>query len=134
MLNAILHYNNDMRILLHSGIPDKITPYLKLTHHELSHEDEELLPLGTKFHYKKKFKSFVKKVVTEVLFESTLRIAEQNLIENHETLKPQILAESTRNRDYSYSPVVTRTLTEVAKERKEHENIFIGKADMYKAQ
>ena len=106
-----------------------IAPYVNLSNYELNADQKELLSLGPKFHYKKKPDPLVKKVEMEVLYESILRLADKDFVTVNENLQPQLLAESTRIRDFSFSQVITKKLREAGKSLKEHDEIIIRKAD-----
>ena len=47
----------------------------------------------------------------------------------HENLKPQLLAEVTRNRDCSYSRLVTKKILSAANDLKSHKSIIVRNAD-----
>ena len=110
-------------------LPEKCERYINISSHQLNSDQKEILSLGPKFHYKKKFDPLVKKIETELLYDSILRLADKNIISVHENLKPQLLAEATRNRDYSYSRVVTKKLLDAANDLKVHESMIVRNAD-----
>ena len=88
--------------------PEKCERFINISGFELNDEQKQILSLGPKFHFKKRFDPLVKKVETELLYDSILQLAERNIVSVHENLKPQLLAEATRNRDYTYSRIVTK--------------------------
>ena len=110
-------------------LPESCEPFVNLTEYQLNDEQKELLSLGTKFHYKKKVDPLVKKVETELLYEAIIRLAEKEHVVINDNLEPQLLAESTKIRDFSYSQIITGKLRAAAKYLKNHENTIIRKAD-----
>ena len=85
--------------------------------------------MGTKCHIKPKFKYLQKKAEIEILYESLLRLQENNKVTVHENLQPQLLAESTKRRDFDKSNILTPDLRKAATELKNHEQIIVLKAD-----
>ena len=53
------------------------------------------------------------------LFESLLQPEERNIISNNQNLQPQLLAESTMNRDFHKSRISSKELHRAAKDLKE---------------
>ena len=120
---------------LYGGIvclPQETTRYVNLSTHQLTPEPEELLSLGPKFPFKRNFALLTKNVENEMLFYSLLKVSEKNIISIYENLKPQLLAESTRNRDYTFSKVITKKLNDAAKDLKEHKEIIVRRTEKSK--
>ena len=109
-----------------------IAPYVSLSNYELNADQNELISLGPKFHYERKPDPIVKKLEMEVLYHSILRLADKEFVTVDENIQPQLLAKSTRIRDFSYSQVITKKLREASKSLKQQEEIIIRKADMSK--
>ena len=55
-------------------LPEAPSTYLNLSSHALTHEQEQVLNLGTKCHYKPKIDPMTKKVEMELLYESFLKL------------------------------------------------------------
>ena len=66
---------------------------------------------------------------TELLYDSILRLANRNIVSVHKNLKPQLLAEATRNRDFSYSRVVTKKFLDAANDLELHDSMIVRNAD-----
>ena len=109
-------------------IKNKLQSYLNLSDHRLSANQIQLLELGPKFAFKPRFCHNSKKIELEILYESLLNLRNRDIISISDSLKPQLIAESTKRRDFKPSSVLTKELISAAKELKLNPNIVVRKA------
>jgi uncharacterized protein (DUF1778 family) len=80
-------------------------------------------------HVISKFNKTKKKMELELLYESLLKLKNENKIEINPKLKDQLRAEATKQRGTSASPILTPALHEAAKNLRDNDQIVIREAD-----
>ena len=108
---------------------DEPAYFINLSTVQLTQEQKEILNFGPKFHYQPKFSKIKKKLEIEQLYESILKLKDNDIITIKEDLKPQLLAESTKIRYTGNSLVINKALRKAAQNLKNHPDIIVRKAD-----
>ena len=109
--------------------PESNQAYINLSSESLTENQHKLLQLGTKCHFKTKFDPIIKKLETEILYNSLIKLSQDEIIDISPNLKPQLLAESTKCRDKRPSQIIPKELREAGKQLKQHDSIIVRKAD-----
>ena len=109
--------------------PNATKFYLNLSSHTLTENQQQLLNLGSKCHFKRKVDPIRKKVECEILYDSLLKLQEKNIINISDDLQTQLLSESTKVRDPTSSRLLSPELKSAAKDLRENPNIIVRQAD-----
>ena len=86
--------------------------HISLSDTELSADQNTILSLGIKCHYKPKFDILKKQVELETLYDTLFNMHKQGTIHMNPNLKDLLRAEATKQRDFSnYNRTQTRSIT-----------------------
>ena len=110
-------------------LPDACDSFLNLSKKTLTRDQKEFLNLGTNCHVGSKFKSVDKTSELELLFQSILKLGDERKVDINPNLKPQLLAESTKQRRGKPFQLISHRLKMAAKELRDDPDIVIRKAD-----
>jgi hypothetical protein len=110
-------------------LPQYTDGYINLSSHSLDEKQTELLNLGMNCHVISKFNKTKKKMELELLYESLLKLKNENKIEINPNMKEQLRAEATKQRGTSKSSILTPALRQAAKNLRDNDQIVIRKAD-----
>ena len=87
------------------------------------------MSLGPKCHFKPKVTSLKKHAELETLYGSILKLQTENIITVIPNLKPLLKAESTKNRNFNRSALLTDEKYKTAKDLKEHPDIIVCRTE-----
>ena len=110
-------------------LPDKSVSFVNLSSRELSLNEKEFLDLGLNVHLGSKFNKCVKLTELELVYQSVTALEKQGHVEVNPDLRPQLLAEATKRRDFKKCEVLTPELKDAAKSLREDDTITVRKAD-----
>ena len=117
---------------LYSGqilLPDKSVSFVNLSSRQLNTSEKEFLDLGLNVHLGSKFNKCEKLAELESTYQSITALEKRGLVDVNPDIRPQLLAEATKRRNFSKSEVLTPELKEAAKSLREDDTITIRKAD-----
>ena len=107
--------------------------FVNLSSRELSEAEKEFLNLGSNCHIESRFSVAEKYTEIELLFQQIVKLEKERKVTVKPGLKPQLLAEATKNRSSGrtkkHGDLLTPRLKEAAKNLREDTNIVIRRAD-----
>ena len=110
-------------------LPDKSVSFVNLSSRQLSTDEKEFLDLGLNVHLGSKFNRSIKLSELEVTYQAITDLEKRGFVEVNPDLRPQLLAEATKRRDFGKCEVLTPALKEAAKTLREDDTITVRKAD-----
>lgn len=110
-------------------LPEESDCFLNLSDHILTENQRKLLNLGLNCHLQPKFNKTKKKIELELLYESILSQESKQKVVIHPDLREQLRGESTKQRCFRTSKILSQELRQAASELKQHPDIIIRKAD-----
>ena len=110
-------------------IPEFKEYFVNLSSYQLSNDEIEFLNLGLNCHLEKKYNKVKKKVEIECLYQSLLKLQDDDKIEIHHNLPDELRRESNISRYKKSKPILNEKLDNAAKKLRENPNIVIRKAD-----
>ena len=103
--------------------------FVNLSDLKLSYHQERLLNLGLNCHILKKPHNLQKRVEIEVLIDQILKLNNEKKVIIDQSLIPDLISESNKNRGYYNSKILDKELIHAAKQLKSYNHITIRKAD-----
>lgn len=110
-------------------LPEETDCFINLSDHTLTENQRKLLNLGLNCHLQPKFNKTKKKIELELLYESILSQESKQTVTIHPDLREQLRGESTKQRCFRTTKIISPELRQAANELKQHPDIVIRKAD-----
>ena len=111
------------------NIPEDKDGYVNLSNYILTDEEKEVLDLGLNCHLQPRYDKLNKKIEIELLYQSLLKLQEDNKVTIDPNLQEHLRAESTKHRNRNKSTLLSAPLKNAAKSLKENKDITIRRAD-----
>ena len=106
-------------------LPDKSVSFVNLSSRQLSTDEKEFLDLGLNVHLGSKFNRSIKLSELEVTYQAITDLEKRGFVEVNPDLRPQLLAEATKRKDFGKCEVLTPALKEAAKTLREDDTITV---------